>query len=150
MDRRRNKQQKSEPYSKLDEFPEEFDDLFFLNHTVEQDKRIPLLRGMVYKKIKNAIIDRVSEYGDDIEIEDKLDVVFDTTVEFTRFQWAVIRDELLDRGFDAHFTFDKEKVTSLIVPLERSIDLEETLEERLEKADLEDEYDSEEETDENI
>ncbi len=132
MDRhRRNKHQKNNSTSKqLDEFPEDFDDVFFHNHTVEQDKKISILRNIVYKKVENAVIDRVSEYkGSDFALEDKLVVDFDTTG-FSDFQWAVIREELQEHGFDARFGLTEGKISSFHIPVERSINLTETLNEK--------------------
>lgn len=124
--RQRNRHQR-EHTSKLDVFPEEFDDIYFHEQTVEQDKNIAILRSMVYKKIKTAIIDRVSKYTlNEFSLEDKFNVDFDVE-SFSPFQWAVIREELLDRGFDAKFNFTEGKISSMTVPVERTISLTETL-----------------------
>ena len=139
MNRHRNRHQKTEHVSKLDEFPEDFDDCFFHNQAVEQDKKIPVLRNIVYKKIKNAIIDRVAEHKNDFPLTDKFVVSFETTG-FSEFQWAVIREELQDCGFDPYFEFEEEKkdgeetttrrMKALHVPIERTISLTETLKEK--------------------
>lgn len=134
MNRYRNKQSKLSSEGKLDEFPEDFDDVFFHNETVDQDTRIKVLRNVVFKKIKKSIIDRVLSYKTgEFPLEDNIVVDFDITG-FSEFQWAVIREELLDRGFDARFGFDENnKMTSLHVPIKRTISLTETLDEKEER-----------------
>lgn len=132
MDRHR-RSQKSESGSRMGEFPEDFDDVFFHNQAVEQEKRILLLRGLVYKKIKNAIIDRVSEYkSGEFPLEDSFVVEFETA-DFNEFQWAVVREELLGCGFNARFEIVDGKITTLYVPVTRTISLTETLDEKLER-----------------
>lgn len=128
---KKNRNFKNESGSKLDEFPEDFDDVFFHNLVVDQDRKIPVLRSIVYKKIKNAIIDRSAEYKTGgVELEDKFTVDF-TSDGFTKFQWAVVREELLGVGFDASFEFDETgNIKSLHVPIERSISVTETLKEK--------------------
>lgn len=132
MNRQRTRHQKSDNLSKLDEFPDDFDDVYFHNQAVEQDKKIPIVRNIVYKKIKNAIIDRVSEYKeDDFPLNDKFTIDFELT-NYSEFQWAVIREELVNCGFDARFEFDdNKKPVNLQVFVERTIDVNETLEEKL-------------------
>lgn len=130
MARQRNKNKRDEPHTKLDEFPDDFDDVFFYNMTIESDSRIPLLRSVVYKKIKNAIIDRVAEYGSTISVDDSFTVEFKTD-DFSQFQWAVVREELLDRGFDAKFSLDDGKITAMNVYIDRKISLTETIHDRV-------------------
>lgn len=141
MNRYRNKQSKLQSEGKLDEFPEDFDDVFFHNETVDQDTRIKALRSVVYKKIKKSIIDRVLSYKTgEFPLEDTLIVDFEITG-FSEFQWAVVREELLDRGFDARFGFDDDnKIKSLHVPVKRTISLTETLDEKEERERLEGGY----------
>ena len=147
MNRQRNRHQKTDPVSKLDEFPDDFDDVFFHNQAVEQDKKIPVLRNIVYKKIKNAIIDRVSEYKNgEFPLEDKFTIDIETSG-FTEFQLAVVREELLERGFDARFNFDNNKIKTLTVPIERTISLTETLDEKEKREQRVSEDSSDEESD---
>jgi hypothetical protein len=117
---------------KLDEFPEDFDDLFFHNLTVDSQQKIGILRSIVYKTIKNQIYDRIKSYKDDnIPLEDKFEVSFKTEG-YTEFQWAVVRDELLHCGYDPKSVFnDENKLVELIVSIERTINLTKTLEERM-------------------
>ncbi len=106
MDRHR-RNPKKENAVKLEEFPDDFTDVYFHNYTVEQDKKISVLRNIVYKKIKNAIIDRVAAYKD-YNLEDKFTVDFNTEG-FTVFQWAVMREELNRCGLEAEFILDEEE-----------------------------------------
>ena len=135
MNRYRNKQSKLSSEGKLEEFPDDFDDVFFHNETVDQDTRIKVLRSVVYKKIKKSIIDRVLSYKTgEFPLEDIINVEFDIVTDFSEFQWAVVREELLDRGFDAKFSFDENnKIKSLNVPIKRTISLTETLDEKEER-----------------
>lgn len=128
MNRGRTKYQRQENVSRLDEFPDEFDDIYFYNHVVESDSKAPVLRGVVYKKIRDAIIDRVAEYKD-VELEDVFQVDFDLDG-FTIFQWSVIHEELLSRGFDSEFIFEDDKPVKLIVKIERKNNLYETIRSR--------------------
>lgn len=134
MNRYRNKQSKLQSEGKIDEFPEDFDDVFFHNETVDQDTRIKVLRNIVYKKIKKSIIDQVLSYKTgEFPLEDTLVVDFEVTG-FSEFQWAVVREELLDRRFDARFEFDEDnKMKLLHVPIKRTISLTETLSEKEER-----------------
>jgi hypothetical protein len=118
--------------SRIDEFPHLFDDSFFYNQTLDQNKHISILRNIVYRKIKKDIIDRVTNYQlENFPLNDKFEIIFETD-EYTEFQWAVIRRELLDCGFDARFTFDSKnrEIRNMIVPIERKISLFETLSHR--------------------
>jgi hypothetical protein len=135
MNRYRNKQSKLSSEGKLEEFPDDFDDVFFHNETVDQDTRIKVLRSIVYKKIKKSIIERVLSYKTgEFPLEDIINVEFDIVTDFSEFQWAVVREELLDRGFDAKFIFDENnKIKSLTVPIRRTISLTETLDEKEER-----------------
>ena len=122
MDRRRRDEKRKSQVSTMDEFPEEFDDVFFHNFTLETDKKIPVLRNIVYKKIKNYIIERVSEYKN-IELEDSFQVQF-TTDGFTNFQWAVIREELMEQGFNVNSSLDETgKLVGITVLISRKITL---------------------------
>lgn len=134
MDHRKRKHNKEQ--SSIDEFPEDFDDVYFYNHALERDKRIGVLRNIVYKQLKNSIIERVAGYKDnEFEVCDKYEVEFNfnnvNTNSFNLFQWGVVREELQERGFDARFVFENETPIKMIVPIERSIDLKQTLDERL-------------------
>jgi len=109
----------------LDEYPESFDDTFFHNELVESNSKIPVLRHIVYKKIKSAIIERIESYkGGDISLSDEFDVEFNTSdYSFTDFEWAVIREEIMDLGFDVFTEVNDGKLTGLKVHVERSIEL---------------------------
>jgi hypothetical protein len=135
MVRQRNRGKREERVGKLDEFPEEFDNTFFVNHLVDSDSKIPVLRNVVYRKIKDAIVDRSAEWksADDVPLKDEFLVSF-TTEGFSQFQWGIVKDELLDCGFDARFEFEtvegKERATKMIVKVELDVDLHETIEDR--------------------
>ena len=121
---RENRENKSRN-SKLDEFPEDFDDVSFHNEAVDQERKIPVLRQIVYKKLKNEIVDRVASYEiGKFPLEDKFDVVLDIST-YTEFQWAVIVEELSDRGFNVKVDLEDNKLKSITVEIERSISLTE-------------------------
>jgi hypothetical protein len=130
MSRRRN-QKSTNP--KLDQFPDDFDVDFFHQTVIDRDDKVSILRNMVYKKIKNKIIERVAEYTDDnITLEDKFVVDFELTG-YQVFQWAVIREELLNLQFDSYFKFENDKPISFHVDVVRDIDIFETLKEKNER-----------------
>ena len=137
----RRKNKRLDDVSKLDEFPDDFSDVYFHNQTVEADKRIPILRNIVYKKIRDSIIDRIVDYKDKIPLNDTYNIEF-TIGEFNEFQWGVIRDELQNLGFDPYFEWKDadNSLHQMIVPIERKLDLEET---RLEKIKREEEENGE-------
>jgi hypothetical protein len=116
---------------KLEEFPEDFDDVFFHNKTVEYCKNISILRNVVYKKLKTAITDRITSYSassvSSLPLEDKFTVTFELNG-YSIFDWSVIREELMERGFVCEFVFEENNTTnniplSLFVELERKIKL---------------------------
>ncbi len=109
---------------KMEEFPEEFDDVFLHNELVDKNKRIPLLRHNVYKTVKDAIKKRVDSYTDALDLEDKFNVVHEEE-NYSNFEWAVVREEIIDRGFTCNALFDKEglKVNGLDVEVSRKIEL---------------------------
>lgn len=112
----------------LKEFPEEFDDVFFHKIAVSYDKKIPVLRNIVYKRIKSSIIDRVEKYTD-IPLNDSFTLSFPRG-EYSDFQWGVIKEELLDYGFDAKLLLKEGKVEEMTVNIERLMNLPETLQDR--------------------
>lgn len=117
---------------KLDEFPDDFDDLIFHNLTVDSQQKIKILRSIVYQTIKKEVYDRVNSYSDDdISLEDKFEVKFKITG-YSLFQWAIVRDDLLHCGFDPKNVYDENNnLVEIIVPIERKISLTKTLEERM-------------------
>jgi hypothetical protein len=135
MTKHRVQSKRSISSPRIDEFPHLFDDSFFHNQTLDQDKNISVLRNIVYRKIKKDIINHVTNYQlDNFPINDKFEIIFETD-KYTRFQWAVIRRELLNCGFDARFTFNSRDcgIKNMIVPIERRISLIETLSQREKK-----------------
>lgn len=135
---------------KLDEFPEEFDDLFFYNKTCDNDSRLPILRGIVYKKFKDAVADRIKTYNDKVPVNDEFEVELEVKDSgFTLFHWSVIRDELLYRGFDPkNYYEDDGTLLRIVVKVERKIDLDKTLKERM-KEDCEENSDCESDSETN-
>lgn len=123
---------KNNSESKLEEFPEELDDILFFNECVkQQDRKLKILRSIVYKNINEAIIDKVSSYDDDFKLEDIFTVNIPNT-NFTNFQWSVIREELLWRGIDSKSVLGEDgKLKSLDVIIERKSSLTQTLDEHL-------------------
>ncbi len=134
-------------WEKLEEFPKDFDNTYFIGRTVSKRKSISILRHIVYRKIKNTIDERVDSYdkNKDIDIDDKFTVEFkmEDYKDYAQFDWAVIRAELLDCGYDAKLVFEPikdedvrkdntvvRKFQSLVVPIERTINLLETLDDR--------------------
>ena len=115
----------------LDDFPDDFDDLIFHNSTVDSQKKIKILRSIVYQTIKNEVYDRVKSYSDDIPLEDKIEVKFKTNG-YSLFEWAIVRDDLLHCGFDPKNVYDENnKLVEIVIPIERKISLTKTLEERI-------------------
>lgn len=117
---------------KLDDFPDDFDDMYFHNLTVDSQHKIGILRSIVYKTIKTQIYDKIKTYEDNnIPLEDKFDVKFKTEG-FSDFDWAIVRDDLLHCGFDPKSIFDENnKLIEIVVPIERKITLTKTLQERM-------------------
>lgn len=144
MEKYRSRQQRNEG-GKLMNFPDDFCDVFFHNEMIEADKKIPHLRYVVYRKIKDSIIERVSSSRDlkQQPLKDSFDVTFETSG-YSEFQWAVIREELMDVGFDAEFSFNDDTIDKLIVTVKREISLKGKRDH--ESGEYEEEIDSEEET----
>jgi hypothetical protein len=118
---------------RLDEFPDNFDDMLFHVRTIELNDRLPILRGKVFKTFKNAIDNRIDGYKGDIPLKDKFDVVF--TVKdsgFSLYQWGIIREELLERGFDPINNYDDNgNLVEITTTVERTLNLDKSLEERM-------------------
>lgn len=123
-----NRRRGSQP--KLDEFPDDFDDTFFHNELVETNRKIPVLRSIVYRKVKDAITERVTSYGDNnsTPLSDKFDVDF-LTEGFSEFEWAVVREEIMSQGIEVTSEFKDEKLFALHVHIERDISLTMTMKE---------------------
>lgn len=126
MSRRMNKHRNES--KKMDEFPEEFDDTFFHNELFEQNRNIPVLRNLVYRKIRDAITERIDSYGDKIPLVDKFNVDFPID-RFSEFEWAVVREEIMYRGINVSCEFVDEKLHTIHVHIEREISLTKTIEE---------------------
>jgi hypothetical protein len=139
-----NKRRGDDP--KLDEFPEEFDDTFFHNELVESNRQIPVLRHIVYRKIRDAVADRIVSYNNKstTPLTDKFDVEFVTgDFSFSEFEWAVVREELMRVGIEPRSEFSSEnKLSKLTVTIEREISLTETMKE-MRLRDEDDESDTE-------
>jgi len=122
-----NKRRGSQP--KLDEFPEDFDDTFFHNELVETNRRIPVLRNIVYRKVKDAITSRIESYGNGpAPLADKFDVDFPVDG-FSEFEWAVVREEVMSQGINATSEFKDEKLFAVHLHIERDISLTMTMKE---------------------
>jgi hypothetical protein len=119
-----NKRRGSQP--KMDEFPDEFDDSFFHNELVDINRRIPILRNTVFRKVKEAVTERVHSYGSNVPLEDHLDVTFPTEG-FTEFEWAVVREEIMSQGIDVTSEFKEGRLFSISVHIEREISLTTTM-----------------------
>ena len=126
MSHRSNKRRGSS--TKLDEFPEDFDDTFFHNELVDSNRKIPILRNLVYRKIKDCITSRVESYGSNVPLSDKFDVDFPTEG-YSDFEWAVIREEIMSLGIDSTSEFKDEKLFALQFHIEREISLTMTMKE---------------------
>lgn len=123
-----NKRRGSQP--KLDEFPEDFDDTFFHNELVENNRKIPVLRNIVFRKVKDAVTARIESYGVNTTppLTDKFDVDF--LVEgFSEFEWAVVREEIMSQGIEVTSEFKDEKLFAIHVHIERKISLTMTMKE---------------------
>ncbi len=106
----------------LNHFPEDFHSNFFHEVLIEKNDCIPNLRQRVYKKIKSSISDRIKEYSGVIPLTDSFKVEFEP-LSYSDFEWAVVRDELLQLGFDVDCVIVDEKLTKIIVTVERDISL---------------------------
>lgn len=127
MSRNKNKRRGSQP--KLDEFPEDFDDTFFHNELVEHNRNIPVLRNIIYRKVKDAITTRVESYGTNpAPLTDKFDVDF-LTDGFSDFEWAVVREEMMSQGINVTSEFKDEKLFAIHVHVSRDISLTMTMKE---------------------
>lgn len=147
--------------SKLESFPEYFNGNYFHIRVIErEEKLLDELRYIVYKKVKNSLFERVSEYKT-IPINDTFNINIDVDDKYSLFHCSVIREELLDNGFDVEsFTLNEEKTDLIQVPIssenskltrrivviaDRKIDIEERLEDRQNDSDCSDSDDSDEE-----
>lgn len=133
---------------KLDEFPEDFDDVLFHNKTVSKTSQIQIIRNEVYKAVRNAIIDRITSYKEIVPLNDDFNVTISVDKKKLFYSYAIVREELLDRGFDARFEYDIDDVdkkfpSSIIIPVERKTDTKITLTEKLSGEDNEEESDDE-------
>lgn len=126
MSHRTNKRRGSQ--TKLDEFPEDFDDTFFHNELVDVNRKIPVLRNLVYRKIKDGIMSRIESYGSNVPLSDKFDVDFSTDG-YSDFEWAVIREEVMSLGIDSTSEFRDDKLFSLHFHIVREISLTMTMKE---------------------
>ena len=140
---------------KLDEFPEEFDDTFFHNELVESNRKIPVLRHIVYRKIRDVVTDRILSYNNQstIPLTDRFDVEFVIgDFSFSEFEWAVVREELMRVGIEPRSEFSPEnKLSKLIVSIEREISLTMTMREmRIRDGDEDGDEDQLEKTESNI
>lgn len=128
MSRKNNpKRRGSQP--KLDEFPDDFDDSYFHNELVETNRKIPVLRNVVYRKVKDAVTSRVESYGNNsAPLSDKFDVDF-LTEGFSDFEWAVVREEIMSQGIEVTSEFKDEKLFAIHVHIEREISLTMTMKE---------------------
>ena len=138
-DKRRNS------VAKLEVFPEDFDDVYFHNELVDCNKNIPILRKIVYKKIKEGISLRIKSYGNNVPLKDSFGIFFENN-EFLDFEWAVIREELLHCGIESTAKFEDSVFKGISVIIEREISLTTTLKELQEKTS--DEYEEDEDEDE--
>jgi hypothetical protein len=121
----KQRRQRGEASTKLDEFPEDFEDVLFHNMTVESNRNIPILRSIVYKKVKTAINDRVKmsvESKEPIPLVDTFDVLIDCK-DNSDFEVAIIREELMECGFVAEFATTEGGSRILTVTVERKISL---------------------------
>lgn len=139
MSRRTNKHRNES--KRMDEFPEEFDDTFFHTELVEQNRNIPVLRNIVYRKIRDSISERIDSYVDKTPLVDKFNVDFPVD-KFSDFEWSVIREEIMYRGINVSSEFVDEKLYMIHVHIEREISLTKTMEE-IEKENENDETDDE-------
>lgn len=116
-----NKRRGSQP--KLDEFPEDFDETFFHNELVDMNRKIPILRNIVYRKVKDAIKSRLESYGTDpLPLSDKFDVDFPSDG-FSDFEWAVVREEIMSQGIDVTSEIREGKLVSIHIHIVRDISL---------------------------
>lgn len=129
MSRNNNPNKKRGSQPKLDEFPDDFDDTFFHNELVETNRKIPVLRNIVFRKVKDAVTSRVESYGSNPPpLTDKFDVDF--LVEgFSEFEWAVVREEIMSQGIEVTSEFKDEKLFAIHVHIEREISLTMTMKE---------------------
>lgn len=115
--------------AKLDEFPDDFDDTFFHNELVENNRKIPVLRNIVYRKVKDSVTERVESYGDNmIPLTDKFTVDF-LTEGYSDFEWAVVREEMMSQGIEVTSEFREDKLFSISVHISREISLTMTMRE---------------------
>lgn len=136
-----NKRRGSQP--KLDEFPEDFDDTFFHNELVDSNRKIPVLRNIVYRKVKDAISARIESYGEDsFPLSDKFDVDFPVDG-FSEFEWAVVREEIMAQGIDVTSEFKDGKLFSIHVHISREISLTKTMKDMFDENNESDESDNE-------
>ena len=114
---------RSESDRGMEDFPEDFDNDYFHNEVVQNDKKIRSLRTIVYNKINDAIHERIASYKNlpAIALEDSLTVTFNTDG-FTTFQFAVIREELMQLDFVAEFE-DLIDLSKFNVTISRNIKL---------------------------
>jgi hypothetical protein len=106
MDRQRRN--KRDPQSILIEFPDDFDDLYYHTEMLKATKEIDILRNVVYKRVKEAVISRVKSQTPPFALVDRFVVTMDTG-DYSNFSWAVIREDLMKSGFEADFEFDESK-----------------------------------------
>lgn len=137
--------------AKMDEFPEDFDDTFFHNELVESNRRIPVLRNIVYRKVKDAVTSRIESYGmNPPPLTDKFDVDFPRD-DFSEFEWAVIREEIMSSGIDATSEIVDGKLIAMHVHIVRDISLTMTMKElEIRDGDASESSDDEEEEDHNL
>ena len=147
MSFRKNNTKRRGTQPKLDEFPEDFNETFFHNELVENNRKIPVLRNIVYRKVKDAVTSRIESYGDNIlPLSDKFDVDF-AIDGFSEFEWAVVREEIMGQGIDVSSEFnDDGKFIAVHVHIEREISLTMTMKE-MEIRDGDESSESDEECD---
>lgn len=111
---RRDKDRKDSDRRKpLQEFPDDFDATYYHNEAVQLNKEIDLLRYIVHKTIIDSITLRLKTHKQyPLSLMDTFTVDFETK-EYSNFAWAVIREELMERGFVAEFEFDESKESEL-------------------------------------
>jgi hypothetical protein len=111
----------------LEEFPEDLDDVYFHNLVIDHARGIGKLRNIIFKKIKEGVTERIKNY-DIIPLEDTFTIRVEREVEikgelapnrnksFQEFEWAVIREELIDRGLATEIHPDH-----MLITIERKI-----------------------------
>lgn len=105
MERRaaQKRPQRESKDTKLENFPHDFDDVYFHNVTLEYLRRLRALRGIVFKKLKSAVDARIHSYDTkNVPLCDSFNIDF-PLAEYSTFEWAVIREELMGQGFIVEF-----------------------------------------------